>query len=94
MVPGCTKFYRVQDGDGCWAITDAQGIELDELYTWNPAIGPDCASLWPGYYVCVELQSGTSATTPPLTSTSPGPGNAAPGPTQGGIPANYNRWVM
>jgi hypothetical protein len=55
MVSGCTSFYLVVSGDGCWAIANDNGIELEDFYDWNPAIGTDCAILWPDYYVCVEI---------------------------------------
>ncbi|KAK8109309.1 carbohydrate-binding module family 50 protein [Apiospora sp. TS-2023a] len=54
MVRGCGKFYRVQAGDGCWAIANEYGITTDDLYRWNPGLD-GCNSLWPDYYVCVML---------------------------------------
>jgi hypothetical protein len=56
MVSGCTDFYMVKDGDGCWAIADGAGISLDEFYAWNLAIGNDCSGLLFGFYVCVGRQ--------------------------------------
>ncbi|KXJ88345.1 hypothetical protein Micbo1qcDRAFT_150822 [Microdochium bolleyi] len=57
MVQGCRKFYYVQSGDGCWAIANANGIELSDFYKWNPAVnnGGECAGLWPSVYVCVGV---------------------------------------
>ncbi|KAI0123660.1 muramidase [Xylariales sp. AK1849] len=57
MVSNCGNFYLVQSGDGCWAIANANGISLDDFYAWNPAVGTDCADLWPTYYVCVGLEA-------------------------------------
>lgn len=99
MVSGCTKFYLVVAGDGCWVIADANSITLDDFYAWNPAVGTDCTNLQPTYYVCVGKTSATSttqaatstATTPPATPTATLP--ASPDPTQEGIPANCNKWV-
>ncbi|KAH7120619.1 hypothetical protein EDB81DRAFT_700905 [Dactylonectria macrodidyma] len=52
MVSGCKDFYFVQSGDGCWAIANANGIELSDFYEWNPAVGDDCAGLQANVYVC------------------------------------------
>lgn len=113
MVSGCTKFYLVVANDGCWAIANANSIALEDFYAWNPAVGSDCATLQPTYYVCVGR--GGAASTPPVTSraTTPTPSStslrssssqrpitssatrpAPPGPTQAGIPANCNKWVL
>ncbi|KAH7035726.1 uncharacterized protein B0I36DRAFT_347461 [Microdochium trichocladiopsis] len=55
MASGCKKFYLVKGGDGCWAIANANGINLSDFYIWNPAVnnGGECAGLWPDYYVCI-----------------------------------------
>lgn len=54
-------------------------------YTWNPAVGSDCSSLFLGYYYCVGVP-GTPTSKPSVTSvpttTSP---PAGPTPTQTGI---------
>ncbi|RYP36756.1 hypothetical protein DL768_010914 [Monosporascus sp. mg162] len=55
MVKGCTSFYYVVAGDGCWAIANDHGIALDDFYKWNPAVGDDCSGLWPSVYVCVAV---------------------------------------
>jgi LysM repeat protein len=55
MVSGCKKFYKVQSGDGCWAIADMNKISLDNFYKWNPAVKTDCSALWGQYYVCVGV---------------------------------------
>jgi LysM repeat protein len=54
MASGCMVFYEANPGDGCYDITAAYGITLDEFYAWNPAVGA-CASLWPNYYYCVGM---------------------------------------
>jgi hypothetical protein len=53
MVSGCTSFYNVIRGDGCWAIANSHGISLDDLYAWNPALNGDCSGLYPDKYICV-----------------------------------------
>src|SRR5262245_8907450 len=55
MVSGCTSFYDVQSGDGCYDIAAANGITLDNLYLWNPALNGDCSGLYPDYYICVGV---------------------------------------
>ncbi|KAL1880755.1 hypothetical protein Daus18300_001369 [Diaporthe australafricana] len=72
MVAGCTAFYLVASGDGCWGVANDHGISLDDFYAWNPAVGTDCGALWPTYYVCVGVGSspGTTTTTASATPTS------------------------
>lgn len=53
LASNCAKFYKVQSGDGCYDIADDSGISLNDFYSFNPAVGSDCAKLWPDYYVCV-----------------------------------------
>ncbi|EMD65234.1 hypothetical protein GGP41_003868 [Bipolaris sorokiniana] len=45
IAAGCTKFYKVISGDGCWAISNANSIALTDFYAWNPAVGSDCQNL-------------------------------------------------
>ncbi|WYZ36110.1 hypothetical protein EsH8_X_000757 [Colletotrichum jinshuiense] len=54
-VANCVDFYLVQSGDGCWAISDARVIALDDLYSWNPAVKTDCSGLQANVYVCVGV---------------------------------------
>jgi hypothetical protein len=102
MVSGCTKFYLVIANDGCWAIAQSNSIALTDFYTWNPAVGSDCQTLQPKYYVCVGRSTITSSNpvsrTPTMAPTpTPTPTNSRPpppGPTQAGIPSNCNKWIM
>ncbi|PLB53269.1 hypothetical protein P170DRAFT_404258 [Aspergillus steynii IBT 23096] len=55
MISGCKSFYFVQSGDSCYDIAADNGIALDTLYLWNPALNGDCSGLWPDYYICVGL---------------------------------------
>jgi LysM repeat protein len=55
MINNCKKFYKVQSGDGCWALAEANKISLDNFYLWNPAVKTDCSALWAQYYVCVGV---------------------------------------
>jgi LysM repeat protein len=108
MVQGCETFYLVVAGDGCWAIANQNDITLDDFYAWNPAIGKDCAKLQPDYYVCIGRKSTTSpsptskpTTTSQVTTTLTSKTSSAtatrpapPGPTQSGVAANCNKWVL
>ncbi|KAL4779063.1 hypothetical protein BJX76DRAFT_106069 [Aspergillus varians] len=53
IVSSCKSFYYVQSGDGCYDIAADNGVTLDNLYSWNPALNGDCSGLWPDYYICV-----------------------------------------
>ncbi|KAH8896916.1 hypothetical protein GQ53DRAFT_639509, partial [Thozetella sp. PMI_491] len=55
VISTCNKWYIVQSGDGCWAISNSYGISLDDFYAWNPSVGTDCSNLWLGYAVCVGI---------------------------------------
>lgn len=57
MVGNCTNFYLVVSGDTCSSIATAAGISLSDFYTWNPAVGTSCATLflnmyWDGILEC------------------------------------------
>lgn len=56
MATGCTVFYVAKAGDTCSVIASDYDITLSQFYTWNPAVGDSCASLWVGYYHCVSQQ--------------------------------------
>jgi LysM repeat protein len=95
MVTNCNKFYDVVSGDGCYSIAQSYSIPLNSFYSWNPAVGTSCASLWPNYYVCVSTvgyaSSPASTTTPPTTVT-PGNGITTPTPTQTGMVKNCDKF--
>ncbi|KAF3891978.1 NodB Homologuey domain-containing protein [Trichophyton interdigitale] len=55
VASNCQKWHTVVSGDTCYDIAAANGISLDNLYKWNPAVGTNCASLWLGYAVCVGI---------------------------------------
>ncbi|KAF2473993.1 uncharacterized protein BDR25DRAFT_386910 [Lindgomyces ingoldianus] len=94
MVGNCDAFHKVVDGDGCAAIAQKYGISLSQFYSWNPAVGTSCASLWLDTYVCVSIigvgPSSTvkSTTIKTSTVTTPTNGIATPTPVQNGIVNN------
>ncbi|KKO96521.1 LysM domain-containing protein [Trichoderma harzianum] len=54
MTTKCEEFYEVADNDNCFKVAAKYNIPLETLYSWNPAIGPNCAFLQLGYSVCVK----------------------------------------
>jgi hypothetical protein len=55
MAKNCNQFYKVQSGDGCYAIATQYSISLDDFYAYNPAVGQDCSKLYPDTFVCVGI---------------------------------------
>lgn len=102
MTNSCTTFYLVQSGDGCWAIANNHSISLDDFYAWNPAVGDDCSTLQPDYYVCVGVisSSSSSSSTPTITTTtstttsSTGNGVTTPTPTQDGMTTSCTKFYL
>jgi LysM repeat protein len=107
MVSTCNDFYLVVSGDSCYDIATANAIALDDLYSWNPAVGTNCAGLWPDYYICVGVAGGSSATTTTIkttitttttttskTTTTTGNGVATPTPTQANMASNCNAFYL
>jgi LysM domain len=99
MTKDCNLFYFVVDGDGCQIIADQKGIMLSDFYSWNPAVGPTCASLWLGNYVCVGViggvvVGGTTTTKPKPTTTTPSNGITTPTPIQGKMTPNCNAFDL
>ena len=57
MVGNCTKFHLVVSGDTCSSIATAAGVSLSDFYTWNPAVGTSCATLFAKNNVCIGVGS-------------------------------------
>ncbi|KAE8306954.1 hypothetical protein BDV41DRAFT_585071 [Aspergillus transmontanensis] len=55
MTGSCGSFYYVKTDDGCWDIAHDYSIELQDFYSWNPAVGDNCQGLQANVYVCVGL---------------------------------------
>lgn len=68
MVDDCNKFDLVASNDFCYEIASDYDISLDDFYAWNPAVGTNCADLYPSYYVCVGVDFTTTATTVSTTT--------------------------
>ncbi|GLA72510.1 hypothetical protein AtubIFM55763_003051 [Aspergillus tubingensis] len=50
-----------QSNDDCYDLASEAGVQLSDFYSWNPALGTDCAGLEASTYVCIE-------TTGPITT--------------------------
>ncbi|KAM5511686.1 LysM domain-containing protein [Fusarium oxysporum f. sp. phaseoli] len=85
MVSNCNSFYKVQAGDGCWAISNAKKINLDDFYKWNPAVKTDCSALQPDYWVCIGVKASQTSISSRTTKTSTSGGITTPTPTQAGM---------
>ncbi|OQO13610.1 hypothetical protein B0A48_01839 [Cryoendolithus antarcticus] len=89
-------------GDGCYDIASRWSIALSDLYAWNAALLGDCSGLIPDEYICTgrnTTSSSSSSSAPVSTTTATKPttssaGTAPPGPTQSGISADCNKWVL
>jgi hypothetical protein len=55
MTSNCKEFHKVVKDYGCWAISDAHKINLDDFYKWNPEVGTSCGGLCPDNDVCVGI---------------------------------------
>ena len=53
----CTKWVETKDGDSCWAIANANGIDSTLFYSLNAVLGEGGANcetqIWPTYLYCV-----------------------------------------
>ncbi|KAM7214826.1 hypothetical protein V8F06_009816 [Rhypophila decipiens] len=92
MVGNCDRFHKVFAGDQCGNIATKYGIPIASFYSWNPAVGNTCASLWADTYVCVRTigfvapkTTTTTTTTTARTTTTVAGGVATPTPTQTGM---------
>ncbi|EFQ31679.1 LysM domain-containing protein [Colletotrichum graminicola M1.001] len=77
MVSSCDRFYKVKSGDTCDAIASSNGVTVQQITTWNPAVKSDCTALWPDYYICISIVG--------HTPTTPGNGVQTPTPIQSGM---------
>ncbi|RFU35297.1 hypothetical protein B7463_g1040, partial [Scytalidium lignicola] len=50
MATNCDKFHLVISGDQCGTIAANAGVSLAQFYSWNPAVGSTCATLFLDYY--------------------------------------------
>jgi LysM repeat protein len=85
IASNCNDFYLVQAGDGCWAIANDHGIELNDFYGWNPAVKNDCGGLQAEVYVCVGVKGSATTTSENIPSTTLGGIGSTPTPIQDGM---------
>ncbi|OAR02189.1 hypothetical protein LLEC1_06775 [Akanthomyces lecanii] len=57
IAKNCKKYYKVQSGDYCDKIITKynKAFNLQQLVSWNPAIGKDCSHLFVDFYICVGV---------------------------------------
>ncbi|KAM0324885.1 hypothetical protein ACHAQA_007851 [Verticillium albo-atrum] len=81
VVSGCTQFWLVSASDTCASIIKDSGVaNATVFYSWNPAVGSDCAGLTVDYYVCVSTSEWE--TIPPVDTVTISDGQTvAPGTT-------------
>lgn len=97
----CTAYLNVNFGMTCQDVREYYDLTIDEFYTWNPEVGPQCEGLWENYSYCVSLTqlladagenspdtTSTGATTTSATTATTTTGISIPGPTQSGIAAD------
>lgn len=88
------------DGAGCWQLVTDAGIDSALFYSLNPVLSPaseNCSTMiWPTYYYCVGVSTGSVTLTvtvpPPTTTTTTAP--PKPTNTQAGIPENYSKFAQ
>ncbi|KAK6495672.1 hypothetical protein TWF481_002720 [Arthrobotrys musiformis] len=51
ITKNCKGWRYVQGNDSCASIQAKFNITFQQLYSWTPAIGSGCETLWLGYYV-------------------------------------------
>lgn len=60
-VPECAKFAQAHPDDNCGVFADRNNVSLEQLYTWNKALGKDgggCADrFWANYWYCVAVRN-------------------------------------
>jgi LysM repeat protein len=74
IAANCGRYWLVSRTDTCASIAAHNGVSLDNLAAWNPALGAatGCGGLKPDFYVCVGLQTTTTGTGAPSSTTSSG----------------------
>ncbi|KAK6340018.1 hypothetical protein TWF730_001795 [Orbilia blumenaviensis] len=72
---GCQKWGHVGIGDTCESILSRGGevrTTIDELFLWNPSLGPDCSGLLEKTYICIRgPPSQTTSTMSTVTKVKP-----------------------
>ncbi|KFY19744.1 hypothetical protein V491_04249 [Pseudogymnoascus sp. VKM F-3775] len=87
MTTSCNRFRKVTLDDQCASIVAEAGISLADFYSWNPAVGSKCTTLWADNYVCTGIIGSTP--TEPVDN-----GVATPAPTQPGMTNHCNKLYL
>ncbi|GAM87639.1 hypothetical protein ANO11243_056660 [Dothideomycetidae sp. 11243] len=90
LVQNCNRFYQVGSGDTCASIqAKYDTFSLQQFYSWNPAVGNSCTSLWLGYFVCIGVPG-----TPTTPIDLPKPTSHGPQPQQPGLTQKCNNYYL
>ncbi|ETS76430.1 hypothetical protein PFICI_11817 [Pestalotiopsis fici W106-1] len=99
-IQDCTLWMIASTGDTCQGISNTYGLELSQLFTYNPSLASACAIVV-GQSYCVEQNWGvppetptTSKTTTTAAPTTTGNGVSTPTPTMGGLTSNCNKFYF
>ncbi|GJC98179.1 lysM domain-containing protein [Colletotrichum higginsianum] len=103
IVGNCNKWVQAVAGDYCWKLANDAGIDTALFYQWNTVLGSggeNCGTMiWPDYYYCIGVSSGSATTSSPptttttTTTTTTSAGPAKPTATHAGIPANCSKFA-
>lgn len=88
MVDDCDAFYPVEAGDTCAVIASGNGVDVSDIISWNPAVGPACGNMWEGYNLCVSVIGHEAA------PAAPDNGVETPTPIQPGMVDNCNEFYL
>ncbi|KAF7717569.1 LysM domain-containing protein [Penicillium ucsense] len=69
VITGCNAYHSVAAGDSCQSIVAEAHIDMADFIKWNPNVGPGCATLWLGYYVCTGVITQTPNSASPVPTT-------------------------
>lgn len=87
MTTSCNRFRKVTLDGQCASIVAEAGISLADFYSWNPAVGSKCTTLWADNYVCTGIIGSTP--TEPVDN-----GVATPATTHPGMTNHCNKFYL
>ncbi|EPS35643.1 hypothetical protein H072_10908 [Dactylellina haptotyla CBS 200.50] len=67
--PNCDLWYIAEEGETCLAISQKTGINLNNLYAWNPTFNAGCFKVKAGWGYCIDAPASEGATAPATSTT-------------------------